>query len=149
VESDERNITIVIVDDHALVRAALRMLLDAEPGLEVVAEASDAEGALRCVRDLRPPVLVLDINMPGRSGLDTVPEIREASPETRIVILTMQGETAFARRALQAGVTGYVLKETADADLVAAVHSAAAGQTYLQPAIGARLAAEPKVFPKG
>jgi two-component system response regulator NreC len=134
-------ITIVLADDHTVVRNALRMLLDAEAGFEVVAEAGDADTAVRYVRGHKPTVLILDLNMPGRSSLDAVPDIREASPETEIVVLTMQNEPAFARRALQAGVRGYVLKEAADAELVQAVRRAAAGDTYLQPALGARLAA--------
>ena len=119
------------------------MLLDAEPGFEVVAEAGDAETAIRYVRGHKPNVLVLDLNMPGRPSLDAVQEIQEASPGTKIVVLTMQTEPAFARRALQAGVRGYVLKEAADAELVQAVRSAAAGETYLEPSLGARLAAGP------
>lgn len=133
--------TIVLADDHTVVRNALRLLLDAEPGFEVVAEAGDADTAVRYVRGHKPTVLILDLNMPGRSSLEAVPDIREASPETEIVVLTMQNEPAFARRALQAGVRGYVLKEAADAELVQAVRSAALGDTYLQPALGARLAA--------
>jgi two-component system response regulator NreC len=132
--------TIVLADDHTVMRNALRMLLDAEPGFEVVAEAGDADAAVRYVRGHKPTVLILDLNMPGRSSLDALPDIQEASPETEIVVLTMQNEPAFARRALQAGVRGYVLKEAADAELVQAVRSAAAGDTYLQPALGARLA---------
>ena len=133
--------TIVLADDHTVMRSALRMLLDAEPDFEVVAEAGDAETAIRYVRGHKPAVLILDLNMPGRSSLEAVPDIREASPDTEIVVLTMQNEPAFARRALQAGVRGYVLKEAADSELVQAVRSAAAGATYLQPALGARLAA--------
>lgn len=133
--------SIVLADDHTVIRNALRMLLDAEPGFEVVAEAGDADTALRYVRGHKPTVLLLDLNMPGRSSLEAVPEILAASPQTEIVVLTMQNEPAFARRALQAGVRGYVLKEAADAELVQAVRSAAAGDTYLQPALGARLAA--------
>jgi two-component system response regulator NreC len=133
--------TIVLADDHTVMRSALRMLLDAEPGFEVVAEAGDADTAVRYVRGHKPAVLILDLNMPGRSSLEAVPDIQEASPNTEIVVLTMQNEPAFARRALQAGVRGYVLKEAADAELVQAVRSAAAGDTYLQPALGARLAA--------
>jgi two-component system response regulator NreC len=136
--------TIVLADDHAVVRSALRMLLEAEPGFEVVAEAGDAEGAARYVRGHKPSVLVLDLNMPGRSSLEMIPAIKEASPKTQIVVLTMQAETAFARQALQAGVVGYVLKEAADDELVQAVRSASAGETYLQPALGARLATEPE-----
>src|SRR5215813_1442542 len=127
--ADGRTTTIVLADDHTVVRNALRMLLDAEPGFEVVAEAGDADTAVRYVRGHKPTVLILDLNMPGRSSLDAVPDIREASPETEIVVLTMQNEPAFARRALQAGVRGYVLKEAADAELVQAVRRAAAGDT--------------------
>jgi two-component system response regulator NreC len=138
---EAKGTTIVLADDHTVMRSALRMLLDAEPGFEVVAEAGDAETAIRYVRGHKPAVLILDLNMPGRSSLEAVPDIQEASPGTEIVVLTMQNEPAFARRALQAGVRGYVLKEAADAELVQAVRSAAAGDTYLQPALGARLAA--------
>jgi two-component system, NarL family, response regulator NreC len=142
-EEDAPRTTIVLADDHAVVRTALRMLLESEPGFEVVAEAGDAPNAIRYVRGHKPDVLILDLNMPGPSSLDSIPEIKEASPDTQIVILTMQAETGFARQALQAGVVGYVLKEAADDELVQAVRSAAAGETYLQPALGARLAAEP------
>ena len=136
-------IRIVLADDHSVVRSALRMLLDAEPGLEVVAEAGDVEGAIRYVRGHRPDVLILDLNMPGRASLEALPDITGASPGTRVVVLTMQSEPAFAREAMQAGVLGYILKEAADAELVTAVRLAAADQTYLQPDLGARLAAEP------
>jgi two-component system response regulator NreC len=137
-------ISIVLADDHTVVRRALRMLLEEEPGFEVVAEAEDADGAIRYVRGHKPDVLILDLNMPGRASLEAIPEMQEASPETKIVVLTMQKEPAFARQALQQGVLGYVLKEAADDELVQAVRSAAAGDTYLQPALGARLAAEPR-----
>jgi two-component system response regulator NreC len=139
--SPEAETTIVLADDHTVVRNALRLLLDAEPGFEVVAEAGDAEAAIRYVRGHKPTVLILDLNMPGRSSLEAVPEIRTASPGTEIVVLTMQNEPVYARRALQAGVRGYVLKEAADAELVQAVRSAALGDTYLQPTLGAKLAA--------
>ena len=138
-------ISIVLADDHTVVRRALRVLLEEEPGFEVVAEAEDAEGAIRYLRGHKPDVLILDLNMPGRPSLEAIPEMREASPGTKIVVLTMQKEPAFARQALQLGVLGYVLKEAADDELVQAVRSAAAGNTYLQPALGARLAAEPQV----
>jgi two-component system, NarL family, response regulator NreC len=137
----EATITIVLADDHAVVRSALRVLLDSEPGFEVVAEAGSADDAVRFVRGHKPIVLILDLNMPGRSSLEAIPDIREASPRTEIVVLTMQNEPAFARQALQEGVRGYVLKEAADDELVQAVRSAAVGDTYLQPALGARLAA--------
>jgi two-component system response regulator NreC len=137
-------ISIVLADDHTVVRRALRVLLEEEPGFEVVAEAEDADAAIRYLRGHKPNVLILDLNMPGRPSLEAIPEMKAASPETRIVVLTMQKEPAFARQALQLGVLGYVLKEAADDELVQAVRSAAAGETYLQPALGAKLAAEPE-----
>jgi len=135
---------IVLADDHAVVRSALRMLLEAEPDFEVVAEAGEGDAAVRYVRGHKPEVLILDLNMPGGSSLERIPEINEASPDTRIVVLTMQEDPAFAREAMRAGVLGYVLKEAADAELVKAVRLAANGETFLQPALGARLAAEPR-----
>ncbi len=143
VAADAITIRIVIADDHAIVRRGLRMLLDGEPGFEVVAEADTAEAARRTVHGHHPDVLVLDINMPGGSSLDTVPAIRTESPDTQIVVLTMQDEAAYARQAMRAGVLGYVLKEAADEELVEAVRRAAAGESYLNPKLGARVAAEP------
>jgi two-component system, NarL family, response regulator NreC len=137
-------ISIVLADDRTVVGRALRVLLEEEPGFEVVAEADDADDAVRYLRGHKPDVLILDLNMPGRPSLEAIPDMREASPETRIVVLTMQKEPAFPRQALQLGVIGYVLKEAADDELVQAVRSAAAGETYLQPALGGRLAAEPE-----
>jgi len=136
-------VRIVLADDHAVVRSGLRMLLDSESGFEVVAEASDVDGAARYVRGHHPDVLVLDLNMPGGSSLDAIPQIRKESPETQIVVLTMQQEPAFARQALGAGALGYVLKEAADEELVEAIRRAAAGESYLNPRLGARIAAEP------
>ncbi|HEX2359328.1 MAG TPA: response regulator transcription factor [Solirubrobacterales bacterium] len=140
----QATISVVLADDHAVVRSALRMLLEGEAGIEVVAEAGDAQSAIRYVSGHHPDVLVLDINMPGGSGLAAIPEIRSSSPQTQIVMLTMQEETSAAREALQAGVLGYILKEAASDELVKAVRRAAVGKTYLQPELGARLAAEPE-----
>jgi two-component system response regulator NreC len=135
--------TVVIADDHAVVRSGLKALLDAEPGFEVTGEARDVRSALTYVRAQRPDVLVLDLNMPGDASLPAIPDLLEASPGTAIVVLTMQNDPAFAREALRAGALGYVLKESANAELVEAVRSATEGRTYLQPQLGARLAAEP------
>jgi two-component system response regulator NreC len=135
--------TVVIADDHAVVRSGLKMLLEAEPGFEVTGEARDLHSAMTFVRAQRPDVLVLDLNMPGGPSLPAIPEFLEASPGTAIVVLTMQNDPAFAREALRAGALGYVLKECANAELVEAVRAATAGRTYLQPQLGARLAAEP------
>lgn len=136
-------IKVLIADDHAVVRSGLRMLLDAEPDIEVVAEAGDVEAAARRTRAHRPEVLILDLNMPGPPSLPAIPEIREETPDTQIVVLTMQDDPAFAREALRAGALGYVLKEAADSELVEAVRMAAEGRTYLNPQLGARVAREP------
>ncbi|HXD60236.1 MAG TPA: response regulator transcription factor [Thermoleophilaceae bacterium] len=136
-------IKLVIADDHAVVRSGLRMLLDAEPDMEVVAEAGDVPSALRYVRAHRPTVLILDLNMPGEPSLPAIGTFLETSPETRIVVLTMQSDPAFAREALRGGALGYVLKEAADAELVEAVRLAAQDRTYLHPELGAKLAAAP------
>lgn len=134
---------VVLADDHAVVRSGLRLLLDAEPDFKVVAEAGDVASAMRYVRAHRPAVLVLDLNMPGGNSLTAIPSLREASPDTQIVVLTMQDEPGFAREALRAGAKGYVLKEAADTELVEAVRLAAQGRTYLHPELGAQIAAEP------
>jgi two-component system response regulator NreC len=140
-------IRIVLADDHAVVRSGLKLVLENEPAFEVVAEASDVDSARRYVRGHRPAVLVLDLNMPGGSSLEAIPAIREESPQTQIVVLTMQDEPAFARQALSTGALAYVLKEAADDELVEAVRRAAAGETYLNPKLGARVAREPPPGP--
>jgi len=140
-------IRIVLADDHSVVRSGLRMVLESEADLEVVAEAGDTEAAKRYVRGHHPDVLVLDLNMPGGSGLEAIAEITAEAPDTRIVVLTMQDDPGFAREALSSGAIGYVLKEAADEDLVEAVRRAAAGDQYLTPRLGARIAAEPAAGP--
>ena len=142
-------IRIVIADDHSIVRRGLRELLEGEADCEVVAEAGDVETARRFVRGHHPDVLVIDLNMPGKSSLEALPELRSEFPDTQIVVLTMQNEPAYARQALSAGVLGYVLKESADAELIEAVRAAAAGESFLNPRLGARLAAEPSGPPGG
>jgi two-component system response regulator NreC len=146
-DAPANTVRLVLADDHAVVRSGLRMLLDSEPDFEVVAEASDIESAKRYVRGHHPTVLVLDLNMPGGSSLEAIPVIREESPDTQIVVLTMQQEPAFAREALGNGALGYVLKEAADEELVEAVRRAAVGENYLNPKLGARMASEPPPGP--
>jgi two-component system response regulator NreC len=142
--ADADQITIVLADDHAVVRSGLRLLLDQAGGFHVVAEAGDADAALRSVLGHKPDVLVLDLNMPGEpTSLEAIPQVAERSPGTRVVILTMQEDPSFARHALQAGAAGYVLKEAADTELVEAVRRVAAGETYLNPRLGAALASAP------
>jgi two-component system response regulator NreC len=135
-------ITLVIADDHTVVRKGLRLLIDAEPGLKVVAEAGDVPDAIRLTRAHRPRVLVLDLNMPGGSSLEAIPEIIREANDTAIVVLTMQDDPSFARQALRAGASGFVLKEAADDELLEAIRLAARGETYLNPRLGAKLAAE-------
>lgn len=145
--ADPGAITIVLADDHAVVRSGLKLLLEAERDFHVVAEADDVESARRYVLGHKPRVLVLDLNMPGGSSLEAIPALRASAPGTQIVVLTMQQEPAFARHALSAGAIGYVLKEAADDELVEAVRRAAAGESYLNPRLGARLASEPASGP--
>src|SRR3954470_7289761 len=141
--ADHDQITIVIADDHTVVRHGLRLLVDHEDGLQVIAEAGTVPDAERLTRAHRPSVLVLDLNMPGGSGLDAIPRLRATVPDTAIVVLTMQDDPAFARMALQAGALGFVLKEAADEELLEAIRLAAGGGTYLNPRLGARMAAAP------
>jgi len=136
-------VKIVLADDHEVVRSGLRMLLDAEAGFEVVAEAGDFDSTRRYVRAHRPGVLVLDLNLPEGSSLPLIPELREQSPGTAVVVLTMQNDPAFAREAMRSGALGYVLKQSAGTELVDAVRAAAEGETYLNPRLGAQVAAAP------
>ncbi len=135
--------SVIIADDHAVVRKGLRLLIDAEPGLKVLAEAGTVPDAMMKTRALRADVLILDLNMPGGSSLEAIPQIRDEAPMTAIVVLTMQNDPAFARQALQSGAAGFVLKEAADDELLEAIRQAAGGGTYLNPTLGARLAAAP------
>jgi two-component system response regulator NreC len=138
----EGSITIVLADDHRVVRAGLRMLLDAESDMHVVSEAGDISLTERRVVAYHPTVLVLDVNMPEGSSIPAIPRILKSAPSTRIVVLTMQTDPQLARDALRAGATGFVLKEAAEDELIQAVRFVAQGRTYLNPELGARLAAE-------
>jgi two-component system, NarL family, response regulator NreC len=138
-------VTVVLADDHELVRDGIRMVLEAEPDIEVVAQAADAETAARYVLGHKPTILVLDLSMPGRPSLELMPQILESSPSTSVIVVTMQNEPAFARSALRAGAKGFVIKQSAAHELVAAVRAALAGETYINPDLGARMAAAPDV----
>ena len=136
--------TIVLADDHTIVRSALRALLEGEAEFEVVAEASDAEEAVRKVLAYKPAVIVLDLSMPGGSSLAAIPRMLSASAHTAVVVLTMEDEPRFAREALRAGALGFVLKEAADTELVQAVRAAVSGLRYLNPQLGGLIAAAPE-----
>ena len=126
-----RPLRIVLADDHQVVRRGLQLILDGEKDFEVVAQAGDFRSVARQVTELRPDVLLLDFNMPGGSVLDAIPQLRAAAPNTRIVVLTMRDEPMLARAVLDAGATGYVLKEAADSELTMAIHEVVAGRRYL------------------
>jgi two-component system, NarL family, response regulator NreC len=136
-------ISVVLADDHHVVRSGLRVLLEGDGRFEVLGEAGDVAGTLEAVRGSRPQVLVLDLNMGGESSLDAIPGLRSEMPQTQIVVLTMQENPAFAQAALRAGALGYVLKDAADTELMSAIVLAAEGRTYLNPELGARLATQP------
>ena len=129
-------ITVVLADDHKVVRSGLRLLLDSESRFEVLAETGDVAGTRESVIAHRPRVLVLDLNLGGESSLDLIPELRAGVPETQIVVLTMQDNPAFAQAALRSGAAGYVLKDAADSELIAAVDSAAEGRRISTPSSG-------------
>ncbi len=127
--------TIVLADDHAAVRAGVRVMLEAEPDLAVIGEASDGREAIAAVAAARPDVLVLDLAMPGLGGLDALPSLRAASPRTAILILTMHANAAYVTAAMRAGARGYLLKSVGQQELCTAVRAVHAGHGYLQPEI--------------
>jgi two-component system response regulator NreC len=131
----------VLADDHVVVRSGLRLLLESEPGLAVVGECGDVPEALTAVAELSPDVLVLDLHMPGEPSLAAIPRLRELHPETRVIVLTAQRDPSFASEALRLGASGYLPKEAAEGQLLEAIRVAAEGGTYLEPRLGARLAA--------
>jgi two-component system, NarL family, response regulator NreC len=132
--------TVVLADDHNVIRAGLRALLEAEPDLRVIGEASDAAGATKLVEDRRPDVLVLDLQMPGAEPRADIPRLRAAAPGTAIVVLTMQSDPRIARDLLRAGAAGFVLKQAAERNLGEAIRAAAAGGSYVDPRLGGELA---------
>lgn len=137
--AEAATITIVVADDHAVVRGGLRRLLDGEPDLHVVAEAGDVDETKARMAEHRPAILLLDLHMPGGGSLPALRAIRDASPDTGILVLTMQDDPGYAREAMLRGARGYLLKEAEESDLLQAVRTVAAGSTYLQPELGARL----------
>lgn len=138
-------IRVVLVDDHAVVRSGLRLLLDAEEDVEVVGEAGNATDAIFRARALKPDVILLDVVMPGESGIEVLPKLLKESPETKILVLSMQDDPSYVREAFAAGASGYVLKEAVDEEVVSAVREIANGGRYVHPSLGARMiAAEAK-----
>ena len=136
----EQEITVVLADDHNVIRAGLRSMLEGEDGLRVIGEAADAPAAQKLVRDRRPDVLVLDLQMPGADPASDIPSLREEAPGTAIVVLTMQSDPRRARDLLRAGASGYVLKQAAERQLTEAIQTAAGGGSYIDPELGGQLA---------
>ena len=134
-------IKVLIVDDHAVVRSGLRYVLEAGEDIDVVAEAGDARHAVFETRATKPDVVLMDVVMPGKSGIEAIPDVLKDAPDAKILILSMQDDPRYVREAFAAGAAGYILKEAADTDLVAAVREVAAGGRYVHPALGARLVA--------
>jgi two-component system response regulator NreC len=131
--------SVLIVDDHAVVRSGLRLLLDAEDDLDVVGEAGSAREAVFAARTANPDVILLDVVMPDQSGLEAIPTLLHEHPETRILVLSMHDDPRYVREAFRAGASGYVLKEAVDAEVVAAIREVASGGRYVHPVLGARL----------
>ena len=132
-------IKVVLVDDHAVVRSGLHLLLDAQGDIEVVGEAGNAKDAIFRARALKPDVILLDVVMPGESGIEVLPKLLQESPETRVLVLSMQDDPSYVREAFAAGASGYVLKEAVDEEVVSAVREIASGGRYVHPALGARI----------
>jgi two-component system response regulator NreC len=132
---------VLIVDDHAVVRSGLKLVLEADEGIEPVGEAGNAREAIFEARTLKPDVILLDVVMPDQSGLEIIPTLLKENPDTRILVLSMQDDPQYVREAFAAGASGYVLKEAADSEVVAAVREVAGGGRYVHPELGARLVA--------
>jgi two-component system response regulator NreC len=129
------------VDDHAVVRSGLKLVLDADDGIEPVGEAGTARDAIFEARSLKPDVILLDVVMPDQSGIEIIPTLLHENPDTKILVLSMQDDPRYVREAFDAGASGYVLKEAADREVVAAVREVAGGGRYVDPELGARLVA--------
>jgi two-component system, NarL family, response regulator NreC len=131
-----KKISVLLADDHTLIRAGLRMVVEAQPDLAVVAEAGDGREAVATAQALKPDVVVMDIGMPSLNGIEAARQIRESLPDTQIVVLSMHADEAYVLRALKAGAKAYLLKDSAEADLARAIHAAAAGKSFFSPAVG-------------
>jgi two-component system, NarL family, response regulator NreC len=132
---------VLLVDDHAVVRAGIRLVLESAEGIDVVGDAGTEERALVLARAHQPDVIVLDVLLPGKGGLALIPELLEISPQSRVLMLSSSADTGTVEHALEAGATGYSVKRASDTDLIAAVRAVAAGSHYVHPELGAELAA--------
>lgn len=131
--------SILLVDDHAVLRAGLQLLLDGQPDLCVIGEAEDVRTAVAQATTLQPDLILLDLSLTGSSGLAAIPALRAVAPHSRILVLTMHDDEGYVRQALAAGANGYVLKRAADADLIAAIRAVLRGELYIHPALTRQL----------
>ncbi len=137
----DAKIRVLIVDDHAVLRSGLHLLLDAQSDIEVVGEAGDVKEAVFETRDKKPDVVLMDVVMPGQTGIEGVPLVLKEAPEAKVLVLSMQDDPRYVHEAFAAGAAGYILKEAVDAEVVGAIQRVAAGDHYVHPALGARLVA--------
>jgi DNA-binding NarL/FixJ family response regulator len=137
----EQTIRVLIVDDHAVVRSGIRLLLSREPDIEPVGEAGTGREAIFEARSLKPDVILMDVVMPDQTGIDALPTLLHENPDVKVLLLSMQDDPRYVREAFAAGARGYVLKEAADSEVVAAVREVARGGRYVNPELGARLVA--------
>jgi len=135
-------ITVLLADDHAIVREGVKMILTAVPDIEVVGEAEDGLQAVQMARELKPNVAVLDVSMPRLNGIEATRQIRAALPETQVLALTMHADDTYVFQCLKAGASGYVLKRAAATDLVQAIRAARRGEAFLYPAIATAVVAD-------
>lgn len=142
-------IRVFLIDDHAVLRQSLRLLIDAEPDMRVVGESGVARGATARIRDARADVLVLDISMPDMPGNMTAAEVRAELPPLKIIALTRHGETAYVRQMMQAGATGYVLKQTPASVLIEAIRTVASGGMFVDPAVAPKVASSTRASVAG
>ena len=127
--------SILLADDHAVLRAGLRLLLDAQADMKVIGEANNGSEALALAARLQPDLILLDLTMPGLSGMEALPALRKAAPSARVLILTMHDDVGYLRQALQRGASGYVLKKAADSELISAVRAVMRGEVHLHPSL--------------
>ena len=135
------SVRVVIVDDHAVVRAGIRLVLETVEEIDIVGEAGDAREAVFEVRAKKPDVILMDVTMPGKSGIEAIPDVLREAPDAKVLLLSMEDDPKYVREAFGAGAAGYVLKEAADTEVVVAVLEVAGGGRYVHPPLGARLAA--------
>jgi DNA-binding NarL/FixJ family response regulator len=134
-----RPLRIVLADDHATVRQGLRLLIEGQPDMTVVAEADDGQGAIAAVEQFSPDVVVMDVSMPRVNGLNATRTLKETRPESRVVVLTRYSDDAYLQELLRAGVSGYVLKQSASSELLQAIRAAAGGGQYLDSSVTGRV----------